>query len=221
MSTGGSWDPSKYSAAKKRSLNTLSLEKLSLSIDQILSVEFGMTRDGLSSGTRDSSASRRQSVCCGVSQSETPKSDRRAMLEAWRQARAGAIDGVEPKKRNRMQEPLFLLPNSNLNTPSTKDFARRKQQKIEIQENATLSQPTGESLLVKCSDNENANEVVSLMSARTPLGRRPKGLGSARRKTFLGKPVLQVSEGKNDTNCRIKRRLYFLTIRFPIFAETR
>ncbi len=137
-----------------------------------------------SSSTRAISAPRRQSLGGDALRGETPIRDRRAMLEAWRQARAGnsTNEEVETKKRIRNDPPL---PPSNAFTP-----IHRKLQRINnySQESETPSQ----SSIVQSHDEEfeNQSRTGSLLSSRTPRERRGK-LGSARRHSLVGRNVGQ------------------------------
>jgi hypothetical protein len=78
-------------------------------------------RDGSlpSSASRSASAPRHQALDGDALRSETPIRDRRAMLAAWRQARAGQRgEDTETKKRTRGDPPL---PPSSSYTPNSTD----------------------------------------------------------------------------------------------------
>eukprot|EP00934_Nitzschia_sp_Nitz4_P008201 Nitzschia sp. Nitz4//scaffold154_size52827//16137//18633//NITZ4_006774-RA/size52827-augustus-gene-0.22-mRNA-1//-1//CDS//3329537302//8191//frame0 len=125
------------------------------------------------------SAPRRQSVG-GALAGETPIRDRRAMLEAWRQQRADnrSNENTEPKKRARHDPPL---PPSGVTTTS-RMFPSS-------QESQPFSQPSPSSSIAYYDDEaENQSRGSSLLTSRTPLGRRGK-LGSARRHSLLGRNV--------------------------------
>lgn len=118
--------------------------------------------------------------------SETPIRDRHAMLQAWRQARAGNRgEEVDTKKRTRADPPL---PPSAAYTPSrkiqrTQGFSQDSDELVQPSQNSTPS--------IAFYDDESENTSrggTTLLSARTPLSRRAK-LGSARRHSLMGRSV--------------------------------
>lgn len=136
-----------------------------------------------SSSIRAVSAPRRQSIGGDALRGETPIRDRRAMLEAWRQARAGnrGNEEVDNKKRARNDPPL---PPSNAFTPVPKKLQRANNYS---QESETPSQNS--SIPFYDDENEQHSRASSLLTSRTPMGRRGK-LGSARRHSLLGRNVV-------------------------------
>jgi hypothetical protein len=149
----------------------------------------GSFRDGSSgsSATRAASAPRRQSLGGDALRTETPIRDRRAMLQAWRNARVGEHDDSDTKKRTRADPPL---PPSSSYTPNSRKLQRSTAHSQESDDHILLSQNSS----VNYYDEENENR--SLLSARTPMSRRGK-LGSARRHhTPLGRNVAHSYEGK-------------------------
>lgn len=114
--------------------------------------------------------------------------DRRAMLEAWRQARQGSsssLHSIEPaaevvdhKKRPRAEPPL---PPSHSMTPS-----RRKLPRTHYSQEENFSQGSG--MAFYDDDVENHSQGSGLLTSRTtPRGNR-RGLGSARR-SLLGRNI--------------------------------
>jgi hypothetical protein len=149
-----------------------------------------------SSANSAGSAPRRQSFGGDALRGETPTRDRRAMLEAWRQARVGNRDqeDVDVKKRCRTDPPL---PPSNSFTPN-----RRKVQRTHdySQENEGFSQQSNrgnQTLQYYDDEAESQSRGSSLLTSRTPIGRRGK-LGSARRHSLLGRNIGQAT-GKSAT----------------------
>jgi hypothetical protein len=135
-----------------------------------------------SSVGRASSVSRRQSVGGDALQGETPTRDRRAMLEAWRQARQGNRDPereavVDTKKRARIDQPL---PPSNSMTPSRRKFPRTN-----YSQEDSVAQTRGMAFYE--DDVENQIHGSSFLTSRTQTGVR-RGLGSARR-SVLGRVI--------------------------------
>ena len=160
--------------------------------------------DGPSTRGRASSVSRRQTLG-GDSDalgSETPsKSSRREMLAAWRQSRKGGGDDTENKKRIRGNDAPPLPPSFNTSsTPASEHgtYQSRKHQRVENEEPLSLSQNSAPSPSIHYYDDESASEAsrggISMASARTPLVRAGR-LGSARRRTLLGRSAIQ-QEGK-------------------------
>ena len=131
---------------------------------------------------RGSYASRRQSFGGDSPAGETPIRDRRAMLEAWRQARQGNGSNEQPaevdtKKRPRNDPPL---PPSHSMTPSG-----RKLQRTQYSQEEAFSHSSGMAFYE--DDVENQSQGSSLLTSRTPIGKR-RGLGSARR-SLLGRNI--------------------------------
>ena len=159
----------------------------------------GLLDSTFGDGHRPSSVSRRQSFGGDALRSETPIRDRRAMLEAWRQARAGQnTDDNETKKRVRNDPPL---PPSMAFTPNGKD--RGYSRKVQRTHGGGLSQESdGYSISQNTQSANNYDEGsemmsrsgASLLTSHTPLSRRSK-LGSARRKSMSGRKILQTFEG--------------------------
>jgi hypothetical protein len=160
--------------------------------------------DGPSTRGRTSSVGRRQSLGGGgdALRSETPsKSSRREMLAAWRQSRKGGGDDTENKKRIRGNDAPPLPPSFNTSSTPASDHGTnhsRKHPRVENEEPPTLSQNSAASPSIHYCDDESASEVsrggISMPSARTPLVRAGR-LGSARRRTLLGRSTIQ-QEGK-------------------------
>lgn len=170
-----------------------------------------------SGGLLGDSASRRRSVSAprrqtlDAQQSETPQKDRRAMLTAWRQARAtGNPDGGENKKRTRGLDTPPLPPSAyaSAGTPSsaTADFTSytiRKQRKVqqELEDTISLSHASvGAQSTIQYYDGDSASDDRaggSLLTSRTPSGKR-RGLGAAARRKSSAMPprsVVNAAEG--------------------------
>jgi hypothetical protein len=167
-------------------------------------------RDGTlgSSGSRAASAPRRQSFGGDALRGETPIRDRRAMLQAWRVARTGQNgEENETKKRARNDPPL---PPSSAFTPNSKDrgYSRKLPRSTHglSQDNDDYSRSqNSQSMNYYDDDSDNGGRAGgSLLSSRTPLGRRGK-LGSARRQTMSGRKILQSTEGKWSNQIRRSR----------------
>ena len=161
--------------------------------------------DGPSTRGRASSVGRRQTLGSGSDAlgSETPsKSSRREMLAAWRQSRKGGGDDTENKKRIRGNDAPPLPPSFNTSsTPASEHggtYQSRKHQRVENEEPLSLSQNSAPSPSIHYYDDESASEAsrggISMPSARSPLVRAGR-LGSARRRTLLGRSTIQ-QEGK-------------------------
>lgn len=150
-------------------------------------------RDGaLSSSSRASSAPRR-SLGGDSLRSETPIKDRRAMLAAWRQARAATQQGGEDNEnRKRTRADPLLPPTASRKIPRANTFSQDSED-----QHAPLSQNSTASYSVQYYDDESENSRAgsSLLSVRTPRGRRGK-LGSARRHTLMGRNVVNNNDGK-------------------------
>ena len=135
-----------------------------------------------SSVGRGSYVSRRQSFGGDSPAGETPIRDRRAMLEAWRQARQGngneQTADVDTKKRPRTDPPL---PPSHSMTPNG-----RKLQRTQYSQDEAFSHSSG--MAFYDDDVENQSQGSSLLTSRTPIGKR-RGLGSARR-SLLGRNIV-------------------------------
>jgi len=148
------------------------------------------------SGSRAASAPRRQSFGGDALRSETPIRDRRAMLQKWREARAGQTgEENETKKRARNDPPL---PPSSAFTPNSKDrgYGRKLPRTNAFSQDSDeySHSQNSQSLTYYDDESENASRASgSLLSARTPLGRRGK-LGSARRQTMSGRKILHTAE---------------------------
>jgi hypothetical protein len=163
--------------------------------------------DGPSTRGRASSVGRRQTLGGGSDalKSETPsKSSRREMLAAWRQSRKGGGDDTENKKRIRGNDGPPLPPSFNTSsTPASEHgtYQSRKHQRVENEEPLSLSQNSALSPSIHYYDDESASEVsrggISMASARAPLVRVGR-LGSARRRTLLGRSTIQ-QEGKDSS----------------------
>jgi hypothetical protein len=163
--------------------------------------------DGPSTRGRASSVGRRQTLGGGSDalRSDTPsKSSRREMLAAWRQSRKGGGDDTENKKRIRGNDAPPLPPSFNTSsTPASEHgtYQSRKHQRVESEEPLALSQNSAPSPSVHYYDDESVSEVsrggISMTSARTPLVRVGR-LGSARRRTLLGRSTIQ-QEGKDSS----------------------
>ena len=120
---------------------------------------------------------------------ETTITDRRAMLEAWRQARAAKqSNGEEGENRKRTRADPLLPPTDSRKIARTHISSQNSED-----QQAPLSQTSTASYSVQYHDDESE---VSLLSARTPRGRRGK-LGSARRQsTLMGRSLVNINEGK-------------------------
>lgn len=163
--------------------------------------------DGPSTRGRASSVGRRQTLCSGGGDETPSKSSRREMLAAWRQSRKGGGDDTENKKRIRGHDAPPLPPSFNTSsttTPAPENGAyqsRKHQRVVENEEPLSLSQNSAPSPSIHYYDDESASEVsrggISMNTARTPKLRAGK-LGSARRRTFLGKSTIQ-QEGKDSS----------------------
>lgn len=147
-----------------------------------------------SSGNRALSAPRRLSMGGASMAGDTPTRDRRAMLEAWRQARNGnrAGDEIDSKKRNRIDPPL---PPSAALTPTSRKFQRTGSTLRDVQSH---SQQTPGSIDYYDDEMDNYSRGSSLLSSRTSIGRTGK-LGTARRQSLLGKSIGQPCEGMSLT----------------------
>jgi hypothetical protein len=154
-----------------------------------------------SSVGRGSYVSRRQSFGGDSPAGEAPIRDRRAMLEAWRQARQGNGNEqpaeVDTKKRPRNDPPL---PPSHSMTPSG-----RKLQRTQYSQEEAFSHSSG--MAFYDDDVENQSHGSSLLTSRTPIGKR-RGLGSARR-SLLGRNIAP-SVGKIDAMHRTDSKACFL-----------
>lgn len=146
----------------------------------------GLRENAFSSSLgRSSSVPRRQSLGGDSFRSGTPVKDRRAMLEAWRQARAGnrAPEEAENKKRVRNDPPLPPSSSGSF-TPGSRKIARTN--------NIHNEQETiGSSTIAFYDDEEeHLSRGSSLLSSRTSMAPRGK-LGSARRHSLLGRNIPQ------------------------------
>lgn len=155
---------------------------------------------------RSSSAPRRQSFggdgllsrsnFTSNTTSETPIRDRRAMLEKWRQSRAGAtsapsdasgagdVSSVDTRKRLRGDPPL--PPSSKQHRSMAHSHYSHSQE--------TSHYSTGGTIEYYDDDMESRGTgyVASVLSGRTPSSSRRTTMGSARRKTpLLGRSVIQ------------------------------
>jgi hypothetical protein len=138
----------------------------------------------------------------------TPIRDRRAVLEAWRKARCGEtsntgnvedLSSIETRKRTR-GDPLLLPPSSkHYRTNMSHDYActsfgqslhqNSHPRAAETQyQNSILSS----NLTIDYCDNDIENR--SAFTARTPSSRRGT-MGSARRKSLMGRNIYHVNEG--------------------------
>ena len=129
------------------------------------------------------SAPRRQSFGGDALRPEVQTRDRRAMLEAWRQARAGNRNGDDDDTRKRARnEPL--LPPSSTFTPVHSKIQRT------TTGNASGSQTPSQTSYPQYydEDSENQSRNGNLLASRTPVGRRGL-LGSARRNSLVGRNV--------------------------------
>ena len=136
-----------------------------------------------SSSTRAMSAPRRQSFGGDALRPEAQTRDRRAMLEAWRQARAGNHNGDDDDTRKRARNEPPLPPTSTFTPVHTK-----------IQR-TTICHPSGsqtpsQTSYTQCydEDSEYQSRTATLLASRTPVGRRGL-LGSARRNSLVGRNV--------------------------------
>lgn len=136
-----------------------------------------------SSSVRSSSVPRRQSLGGDSLRSGTPVRDRRAMLEAWRQARAGnrGTEEDETKKRVRNDPPLPPSGAGGFTSVSRK-LARTNSHNTEHE---TIGSG---SIAFYDDEAESASRGSTFLSSRASMGRRGK-LGSARRHTLLGRNV--------------------------------
>jgi hypothetical protein len=161
-----------------------------------------------SSRRRSSSAPRRQSfggegllshhrqLGNGTNTGETPIRDRRAMLQAWRQAREGESNSIDAtRKRTARGEPPL---------PPTSKHPKMAMTATSAASAASLSQDEHRSRhsTVNYFDDDDENRTIGggstiLFSVRTPSSRR--GMGSARRKSILGRSVFQSNDGKANT----------------------
>jgi hypothetical protein len=158
---------------------------------------------------RSVSAPRRQTM--DAQQSETPQKDRRAMLAAWRQARAtGNPDGGENKKRTRGLDTPPLPPSAyaSAGTPSSatadlSSYTVRKQRKVQQEMDDTISlshASAGCQSTIQYYDGDSASDDRaggSLLTSRTPSGKR-RGLGAAARRKSSALPprsVVNAAEG--------------------------
>ena len=138
-----------------------------------------------SSSTRAMSAPRRQSFGGDALGPEAQTRDRRAMLEAWRQARAGNRSGDDDDTRKRARNEPPLPPTSTCTPVHTK-----------VQRTATGicnisgSQTPSQTSYIQCYDEDSdyQNRTGTLLTSRTPVGRRGL-LGSARRNSLVGRNV--------------------------------
>jgi hypothetical protein len=117
---------------------------------------------------------------------ETPIKDRRAMLEAWRKARRGGED-TEPKKRTRADPPLPPTNSRKIQRTHASNSQDSEDQQISLSQNSSASY----SINYYDDETENSRAGNSILSSKTPRGRRVK-LGSARRKSLMGRNI----EGK-------------------------
>jgi hypothetical protein len=175
----------------------------------------GSTYGSASSKRRSSSVPRRQSfggnsllshgIAANQSSAETPIRDRRAMLEAWRRARggdgasvgAGDPSSVETRKRTRGDPPL--LP------PSSKQHRTTlSQDRTSLSGTQSLYQPHHPSDInsqaslrsthtIDYYDQDAENR--GAFTAHTPSSRQGT-IGSARRKSLMGRSIYHLNEGK-------------------------
>jgi hypothetical protein len=144
-----------------------------------------------SSANLAGSAPRRQSLGGDALRGETPIRDRRAMLEAWRQARAENRDheDVDLKKRCRTDPPL---PPSNAFTPNRRKVRRTHDFSQESEGFSQHSSRVDQTLQYYDDETENQSRGSSLLTSRTPISGRGK-LGSARRHSLLGRNIGQAT----------------------------
>lgn len=172
---------------------------------------------------------RRQSLGGGALRGETPLRDRRAMLEAWRQARVEnrGHEDVDTKKRSRAEPPP--LPPSTAFTPSGRKVQRTHDYS---QESERLSQhSSGWDQTIQYYDDEadNQSRGSSLLTSRTPISRRGK-LGSARRHSLMGRNIGQATGkfavvsyygpffGWFGFSCPLNR-FYFICFQSPVYKN--
>lgn len=168
--------------------------------------------------------------------SETPKRDRRAMLEKWRQsrgdedstpaARGGAGDAlsVETRKRTRGDPPLPPSSKTHRSATSTHSLYPPSQEKQHCNGGKHDYHSQKKQSTIEYYDDDDMESTrpdghattTSILSARTPSSSRSRRttMGSARRKTtVLGRSIVQNNrEGKEFSNRFI---LYFVTTFFP------
>lgn len=137
----------------------------------------------------------------GGNSGETPLRDRRAMLQAWRQAKEGDCNSIDTsRKRTARGEPLLpptsKHPRSTLTTTSNPSGGclsnERHYSGVEQTENRSHHST------INYYDDDAENRTIGgsshiLLSARTPSSRR--GMGSARRKSILGRNVGHSNDG--------------------------
>ena len=150
------------------------------------------SRENLLTASREpaKSGARRQSFGGDAFRGETPIRDRRAMLEAWRQARAEkSHDNLDTKKRSRADPPL---PPTNGFTPKHRKFHRTQDSSQESGVLSQLSTGTDQTLHHYDDEAENQSRGSSLVISRTPINRWGH-LGSARRHSLLGRNIGQAT----------------------------
>jgi hypothetical protein len=182
------------------------------------SITDGGENASVSSTRRSSSVPRRQSFggegllsahrqhINGNNSGETPVRDRRAMLQAWRQAREGDSSSIDAtRKRTARGDPLLppsskhpkvTMPSGSSNVGATLPHEHRYTG-LEQMENRSHQSA------LNYYDDDEENRTIGgsshiLFSARTPSSRR--AIGSARRKSILGRSVVHSNEGKSKTS---------------------
>lgn len=185
------------------------------SVDIDDGIAYGSTT---SSNHRSSSAPRRQSfggsgllsrsntAAHTASTIETPIRDRRAMLEAWRKARGGDACGgdpssVETRKRTRGDPPPLPPSSKQHRTTLSQDHVSNASAVYYVHQTHHNHHPTADlnsqssmrsNQTIDYYDNDIENRIA--ITARTPSSRQGT-MGSARRKSLMGRNIYHVNEG--------------------------